>query len=130
MKENCTCILIDDDADVHEFFGIIVRETALKLECIFTSSCQEAIATAENTLGKIFNYVILDWIMLDNIGLGCSRDLKQVPASGPSRFIIYSMMPPPKQVLQLYSLDDAIFLAKDGSFETATQKQKALFNAE
>ena len=107
MKEHCTCILIDDDE--HKFFDIIVKKTSLPVECFFTSSCQEAVVMAENFPDKKFNYVIIDWILLNRIGLGCSMDLKQVSAFNPSRFIIYSMMPPPQQVIESCMLNDAVF---------------------
>jgi hypothetical protein len=126
MNDPCICMLIDDDAEEHEFFDIIVKMTALPVECVFTSSCQEAIAMAESSASKKFNYIIFDWMLLDKIGLGCSRDLTQVSAFGPSQFIIYSMMPPPEEVLKSFLLKNAVFLEKDPSFESAVHKFKEL----
>jgi DNA-binding NarL/FixJ family response regulator len=127
MGSTLTCLLIDDDLDEHEFFQIILNKTCLPVECIYTRSCNEAIAIAEKLPQSEFKYIIVDWMLLSKIELGCSRELKHVSAFSESQFIIYSMMDPPKVIMEDYSLNALHFLKKDHSFELIAEEIRKVF---
>lgn len=127
MEPAFTCLLIDDDIDEHEFFQVILKKTCLPVECIYTRSCQEAITMAERLPQREFNYIIIDWMLLSKIELGCTRDIKHVSVFNKSKFIIYSMMVPPKVVVEDFSLDSLSFVKKDHSFESIAEEIKKVF---
>ncbi|MBE9463651.1 hypothetical protein ACFP1I_12015 [Dyadobacter subterraneus] len=126
MENNFSCILIDDDIDEHEFFQIILRKCSLPVDCVYTRSCIEAITAAEKTPEEVFSFIIVDWILLDKISLGCSRELKDVSVFGKSKFIIYSVTPPPKNILSDYALNERFFIKKDHSFEAVAEELRSL----
>jgi len=63
MKEDVTCLLIDDDADDQELFQYALKQVFPEVNCTFAFSGPEAVNILKNNHKCVPNYIFMDWHM-------------------------------------------------------------------
>lgn len=129
MKENCICMLIDDDVDDQEIFLYAVRELKMEIECTFARDGGDALAKLAAAEKKP-DYIFLDLNMAPVDGRSCLRALKEDAHLNQIPVIIYSTSSDPRDRSELMAMGAAGYWVKDVSISKLCEGLKLLLQGQ
>lgn len=114
-----TCLLIDDDPDDREIFGIALEDVDRVCRYIATENGVDALELLEDS-SFIPNFIFLDLNMPLMDGKECLREIKKIPHLNHIPVIIYSTSSYQKDVEETRLLGANHFLTKPSSIKALT----------
>ena len=130
MKNNsATCLLIDDDEEEHEIFGVAVCNTFLPLNCFFFSHWRDALIYLKDQNVDTPDFLFLDWHMAGCESMDYINALKEVPRLSTTQFVIYSGYIS-QQVISISNDSHFKYLKKAHSLSDTTNSIRSLVLAE
>ncbi|WP_025762139.1 response regulator [Dyadobacter tibetensis] len=114
MKEEITCLLIDDDYDDHEIFSMAISDTQLDVKCVTAYNWEEAELYLSQEGSHVPDFIFIDWNLTDMYGWECLVRLRQFPKLSNTQFVIQSGVVP--QEMNRYAEKyQCKFIQKSGS---------------
>ncbi|MDQ3048705.1 MAG: response regulator [Bacteroidota bacterium] len=121
-----SCLLIDDDIDDHDIFGIALKDAGLSADCIYSSDPVEAI---KNLTEKTYNpdCIFIDMNMPRMNGTECLTEIRKIERLHRVPIYMYSTAADPVTVNEAKKLGATAFLVKPPSISELALKLKELF---
>jgi DNA-binding NtrC family response regulator len=127
MKEQVTCMLIDDDEDEHFIFGMALSQTLLPITCSYFLSWGMAQKALDNKAVQGPDFIFVDWYINGNDSAEYVKAISQTSRLKATRVVIYSGFEQLGIITKLYRHYDCIFMKKTESILHLTQELNGLF---
>lgn len=122
-----TCLLIDDDADDRELFGMALEDMKGNIEYISTENCHDAIHISQAEEPIIPDYIFLDLNMPYHDGKECLQELKKMEHLEETPVIIYTTSSFEKDIEDTKNLGASHYFTKTPHFEELIKVLTSLF---
>ena len=122
-----TCLLIDDDADDRELFGMALGDMSENIEYISTENCHDAIRISRAGQPVIPDFIFLDLNMPYHDGKECIRELKNIEHLEETPVIIYTTSTFEKDIEDTRKLGAKHYFTKTPHFEELIKVLSSLF---
>lgn len=127
MTKALCCILIDDDTDEHELFGMAIADTTHEVSCRYFHWCEQAIHFLTQRGVTAPDFIFVDLLLAHASGQDCLTNLLKLPALQAAKIYVYSGMQQDESEKYIKSLQVAGFLQKQPSVKLLSEALKALF---
>ena len=118
--QNCTCFLIDDDADDREIFAMALEDADRSSKCVTAKNGVDALEKLNCNDKFIPDYIFLDLNMPMLSGKECLKELKKIPRLNHVPIIIYSTSSHEKDIAETKQMGASYFLTKPSSIKVLT----------
>lgn len=120
------CLLIDDDEDEHELFGMALDDTNYSIELISSLSSIDALAMLKST-SVLPDFIFLDLNLPNLNGKECLKELKKIGHLQNIPVIIYSTSSYDKDIQESLELGAAHYVTKPPILEDLTLLLSSFF---
>ncbi len=125
--QEVSCLLIDDDADDREIFGIALEDVDKACKCITAVNGIDAFEKLNDDKTFIPDFIFLDLNMPLMGGKEFLREIKKTPCLSHVPVIIYTTSSYQKDIEETKLLGAAHFLVKPSNINRLTQILSGLF---
>lgn len=125
MRKSQTILLVDDDIDDHEFFGIAINKIDNNIRLLQAQNGQQAITLLEN-IDYLPDFVFLDLNMPALDGKQFLRLIKKDPKFTTLNVVMYTTSSNEDDVKETIQLGAKHFITKPNTIEEIVQKISSL----
>lgn len=119
-RKGKVCLLIDDDIDDIEIFGIAIDELGKDIKCFTAIDGAEALKMLGNE-NFVPDYIFLDLNMPRMNGKQCLIEIKKIPRLAQVPVIMYSTSSSQRDVDETKKLGATFFLTKPSTISSLTE---------
>jgi PleD family two-component response regulator len=116
MELPLTCLLIDNDEEDQEIFGMALKEADASIQCVFANGCHSALQKLKEDPSFIPSLIFIDMNMPLMNGTQCLQEIKRLDHLKESRIFIYSTDTDPAAIAEIKELGAHDFIVKPPSF--------------
>ena len=127
MPTSITCLLIDDDSDDQEIFGMALAKVSMSIGCIVANDGHEAIEKLHNDGSFIPDLIFLDLNMPRMNGIQCLREIRKLVRLQDVPVIVYSTSSELKDFMESKQLGANDYLTKQSSLSALISKLTEVF---
>ena len=127
MRTELTCMLIDNDEDDHEIFGLAMEELP-GVHCQYFHSSPEALRSLEQT-ESVPQFIFIDMNMPRLNGIECVQAIRKLPHLQKAGIYLYSTHADPASVKLALQLGANGYLAKPAQFHLLVQELRSIFQS-
>jgi CheY-like chemotaxis protein len=128
--EKITCLLVDDDEDDRDLFGMALQDVDESIEYIYAVNCVEALKMLKAGNAKIPDFIFLDLNMPFMNGKECLEELKKVAHLKDIPVIIYTTSSYAQDLEDTRQKGAAHFLSKTSNLDDLVKILVSVFSGE
>lgn len=128
MKDDNLVVIIDDDQEDHEIFGLALAQLEKPLKLLAFSDCEHALTHFQNPTSESPAFVFLDLSLPRIDGRECLVQLQKLSEFARPFIVTYSASIPPEWYASLEGIGANKFLEKSGSFQFLVEQLKELLD--
>ena len=127
MHTSIICLLIDDDSDDQEIFGMALAKVSMSICCIVANDGHEAIEKLHTDDSFIPDLIFLDLNMPRMNGMQCLKEIRKLDRLQDVPVIVYSTSSELKDFMESKQLGANDYLTKQSSLSALISKLTEVF---